>query len=362
MDHLLPCSGKSSDHEDRVQQGTHWHRHRDDDRKRDRTLDEKSCEKGYYSSDHRSHDSNSDGSWSDRDVKLDRKQNKHRSYVRKRSKDQHEVSECSSDWAGGKSKQSIDEADSDRSRKRKKAHHAHNKSSKILEKEALLDDNRDMKNESHATDGYRSDRDRDREKCNRARSSRHQSKARSTDYHGDVTIGTGSMEELSHRDKNKGRRDHPIRKSSRHKSNFSDFTDDHWDDRHRTYDSDSNDEWLDKEIHHSHKRRRSKKIELEISDDGWVIAEKLKEKSYCEETETGKSHLKRKTLDRPLSRSSHSGRESNETNSHEEEFNYVDPYNERYMFDHDPRYKPIEEINGQDRWKPESPHRDGNSI
>ncbi|KAJ9159091.1 hypothetical protein P3X46_024622 [Hevea brasiliensis] len=368
IDHLLPYSGKSSDSEDRVQQGARWHRCADDDWKQIRNLDEKSCEKDYYNSDHRNHDSDSDGSWSDRDINLDRKQNKNGSHVRKRSKDHGEVSECSTDRFSGKSKQRIHEADSNewsgRSRKRK-THQVHTKSSEICEKEALLDDNRERKNESHAMDGYRLDRDRDGEKHHRGRSSRHQSKVRSTDYRGDVNLGTGSVEDLSYRDKNKGRHDHPARKSSRHKSNFSDFTDDHWDDRYRTYDSDSNDEWLDKERHHSHKRRRSKKIEQEISDEEGRTAKRLKEKSYCEEIEMGKSHLKRNPLDCPSSRRSYSGRESNETNSHEESLNsrkIVDPCNGRYMFDHDSRYKSIKEINEQDRWKPESPDRDGNST
>ncbi|KAF2320289.1 hypothetical protein GH714_026759 [Hevea brasiliensis] len=247
IDHLRPYSGKSSDSEDRVQQGARWHRCADDDWKKIRNLDKKSCEKDYYSSDHRSHDSDSDGSWSDRDINLDRKQNKHGSHVRKRSKDHGEVSECSTDRFSGKRKRRIHEADSNEwsggSRKRKTT---------------------------------RLDRDRD----------------------GENTIG-GEAQDTRARDKNKGRHDHPARKSSRHKSNFSDFTDDHWDDRYRTYDSDSNDEWLDKERHHSHKRRRSKKIEQEISDEEGRTAKRLKEKSYCEEIEMGKSHLKRNPLDCP---------------------------------------------------------------
>ncbi|KAF2283058.1 hypothetical protein GH714_043077 [Hevea brasiliensis] len=332
IDHLLPYSGKSSDSEDRVQQGARWHRCADDDRKQIRNLDKKSCEKDYYNSDHRSHDSDSDGSWSDRDINLNRKQNKHGSHVRKRSKYHGEVSECSTDRFSGKSKRRIHEADSNEwsggSRKRK-THQVHTKSSEIWEKEALLDDNGERKNESHAMDGYRLDRDRDGEKHHRGRSSRHQSKVRSTDYRGDVTL------------------------------------DDHWDEKCRTYDSDSNDEWLDKERHHCHKRRRSKKIEQEISDEEGRTAKWLKEKSYCEEIEMGKSHLKRNPLDCPSSRRSYSGRESNETNSHEESLNsrkIVDPCNGRYMFDHDSRYKSIKEINEQDRWKPESPDRDGNST
>ncbi|KAF2294031.1 hypothetical protein GH714_006811 [Hevea brasiliensis] len=357
IDHRFPCSVKSSDDEDRVQEGTCWYRWADDD--------------------HRSHDSNSDGGWSDRDISLDRKRNKYHRHVSKRSKDPVKLSECSTDQSGGESRQTIHEADSndwsDGSIKGQ-THYAHTKSSELWEKETLQDDSRDRKNVSHALDGYKLDRNRGREKrhSHRGRSSRHHSKVTSTDDHGDLTICTGSMEELSRRDKDKdkdkdkGRHDNSKRKSSGNNSYFSKSPDDQWGDRNWTKDADSSDEQFDKERHHSYKRRQSRQIQQEISDDEGIMAKRLKEKSYSEETEIGKSHLKRNPLDCPLSRSRHSSRESNETISHEESlkaaknhgFSYMDPCNRRYVFDNDSRYKSIEEINEQDRWKPESPDRD----
>ncbi|KDP42501.1 hypothetical protein JCGZ_00298 [Jatropha curcas] len=350
IDHLLPCSGKTSDDEDDIQEGTHRHWHTDDGQKPNRIFNEKSCKEDHYYHERRSYDSNSDGGWSDRDFNRGRKRDKHHSGMRKMSKDHGKTSEHPTDWSGDKRNYRIHEADSselsDGSRKRR-SHHAHTKSSEYTEKEALQDVNSDRKDESQRVDEYKSDREREREKHQSLsrKSSRHQSKVQSPDDLGELLLGTDSTEDLSHRNREKRRHHHNTRESSsRHQSNFSKFTDDYWDDKHRTCDTDSDDEWLDKKRHGSHKRRRSRQVELEIPDDAGTTAKSLKEKSHSEEeTEIGKSHLKRKPMDHSFSRRSHSSRGYSDTKS----------LDESLKLSHEISY--AKEITEQDRWKPDSP-------
>ncbi|XP_065869989.1 zinc finger CCCH domain-containing protein 5 isoform X2 [Euphorbia lathyris] len=326
IDHL-PSSGKKSKNEYDFREGTS--RFRDDNRKGIRNLDEKSYEEDNHHSDHRSHDSDSDIGSSDKDFDVDTERKKRRIRPRIRSKQQDEMSEQSPDWAGGKTKDW--EADSDEwseENRSRQARHAHSGSSGHRKTGASLES-----------------RGRENHHGHTGRSPRHQGKIKSAD-----NLGDGKE---SYRDKGGERRVHPRKNSSRHQSNF---LDDHWDDKYRTHDTDSS-ELLDKdeERYQTHKRRHGRKSDEDVSDDEGFGAKRSK-KNYREETETGKSHLKRKKTGGDSSIRSHSSRRSIERNSDVE--NLRTRENHSSYVDHSSSRNPIE----QDRWKPDSSDRDQNSV
>ncbi|KAG5229373.1 zinc finger CCCH domain-containing protein [Salix suchowensis] len=341
MDHAIHSSHKSGDIEDDFPEGTQWRSHSKDD------------------------GSNSDGRQSDRDTERerDRDRYRHRYHARKRSKHHSKVSEHSPDYRENNSRShEIDQNEelSDDGRIRHE-HFGSTKSSGHWTR-TFVDDDKDSKDETRRMDAYRLDRDIKREKSRNhtGKSSRHQSRVRSRDDHGDDGRRTHDIDpsrEGFPRDRD---RRHHIRKSLGNQNNVLEFPDDHQDNGSRIYGTNSSNDMLnrDRVRHFGHGRKHSEHSEPEFSDDEGASVKRLKGKSLVDKSDTTKSNLQRN----PTGGRNYSSKETVDVNSpvesHKPDRNHV--YGQVKWESNSPgsRYNFSEEIDEQDRWEPESYEKD----
>lgn len=352
MDRAIHSSHKSGDIEDDFPEVTHWRSHSKDD------------------------GSNSDGCQSDRDTERerdrdrdrdrDRERYRHHYHARKRSKHHSKVSERSTDYGENNSRShEIDQNElSDDGRNR----HKHFGSTKSSGRRTFIDDDKDSKDEAHRMHGYRWDRDINREKSRHrtGKSSRHQSRVRSPDDHGDVesrTLDSGSSREGSPRDRD--RHHHHISKSLGNQKTVLEFPDNHWDNGPRTYSTNSSNDLLDRDRvrHFGRGRKRSEHSEPEFSDDEGASVKRLKDKSLVGKSYIRKSHLQRNATGGHSARRNYSSKESVDVNSPVEShkldgnhvYGQVKQCSGRWESNSPgSRYNFSEEIDEQDRWEPES--------
>uniref|UniRef100_A0A6M2F3A9 C3H1-type domain-containing protein n=1 Tax=Populus davidiana TaxID=266767 RepID=A0A6M2F3A9_9ROSI len=348
MDRAIHSSHKSGDIEDDFPEVTHWRSHSKDD------------------------GSNSDGCQSDRDTERerdrdrDRERYRHHYHARKRSKHHSKVSERSTDYGENNSRShEIDQNElSDDGRNR----HKHFGSTKSSGRRTFIDDDKDSKDEAHRMHGYRWDRDINREKSRHrtGKSSRHQSRVRSPDDHGDVesrTLDSGSSREGSPRDRD--RHHHHISKSLGTQKTVLEIPDNHWDNGPRTYSTNSSNDLLDRDRvrHFGRGRKCSEHSEPEFSDDEGASVKRLKDKSLVGKSDIRKSHLQRNATGGHSTRRNYSSKESVDVNSPVEShkldgnhvYGQVKQCSGRWESNSPgSRYNFSEEIDEQDRWEPES--------
>lgn len=350
MDRAIHSSHKSGDIEDDFPEVTHWRSHSKDD------------------------GSNSDGRQSDRDTERerdrdrdrDRERYRHHYHARKRSKHHTKVSERSTDYGENNSRShEIDQNElSDDGRNR----HKHFGSTKSSGRRTFIDDDKDSKDEAHRMYGYRLDRDINREESRHrtGKSSRHQSRVRSHDDHGDGesrTFDSGSSREGSPRDRD--RHHHHISKSLGNQKNVLEFPDNHWDNGPRTYSTNSSNDLLDRDRvrHFGRGRKRSEHSELGFSDDEGASVKRLKDKSLVGKSDIRKSHLQRNPTGGHSTRRNYSSKEAVDVNSPVEShkldgnhvYGQVKQCSGRWESNSPgSRYNFSEEIDEQDRWEPES--------
>jgi hypothetical protein len=216
--------------------------------------------------------------------------------------------------------------------------------------------------------GYRLDRDINREESRHrtGKSSRHQSRVRSPDDHGDGesrTLDSGSSREGSPRDRD--RHHHHISKSLGNQKNVLEFPDNHWDNGPRTYSTNSSNDLLDRDRvrHFGRGRKRSEHSEPEFSDDEGASVKRLKDKSLVGKSDIRKSHLQRKPTGGHSTRRNYSSKETVDVNSPVEShkldgntvYGQVKQCSGRWESNSPgSRYNFSEEIDEQDRWEPES--------
>ncbi|XP_057977959.1 zinc finger CCCH domain-containing protein 5 [Malania oleifera] len=267
MDHLNRGTDRSLRDENDVQKSKE--RRRSDGRKRkceERMIFEDSqCRRS------RTHETDSDGDWSDRDGDTDG----HNNYIRRSSKQQNAGLALLDDHGDSRNRaletdSDIDWLDKDKGGDKLPGHLSqssrHRKT--VLESSDVL---WDCNMATHETDSYGDclDGDRDRQSGRRRKSSRHITLEVSND-HGDSKSSTHESDSFwsdRGRDREKGNDRHRqknrhrghARKTSRHQSKF---PDDPCDGRNRAYDTNSDAYWSDRdrdgEGHRGHKRDSSK--------------------------------------------------------------------------------------------------------
>ncbi|KAJ4717589.1 zinc finger CCCH domain-containing protein 5 [Melia azedarach] len=317
---------RSHDGEHRVRDSTCCRRHANDTRKRIKLLDENLLEEGTELKDNgqnesRSDETNSDGSWSDREGGKGR--DRHHGRTRKHMKSRCSISEKSTDYR----------------------------------------DTRDRIYEANS-DGNRSDSDRDVE-------TRHVHSRKGLTYK-----SGGKLRDDKHEDSNKRDDTGSIdwsdgdrstesyqslkRRSLDHQRNFPKCVDADGVGNYRSYFTDSGDDLLDrdKERHHSRRRKHSRHQteESEFSDDKGQPTKKSKKTRQNGRSDSEKSDPKREKTDKHSSRRSHSKKEKNGT-----DYRHLKSKGDGECSNsgqYDERYKRIDE---QDRWKPINAEEDRKS-
>nr|POF20159.1 zinc finger ccch domain-containing protein 5 [Quercus suber] len=377
-------SSRRNDNKNDMQKSTQRRGRTSNDRKQMEVLDEdmrgeKTNFKGGSYRKSRSHDTDSEGEWSDR--YKDRYYGSARKSSRLRNRDvNHRTHEVESE--GGYSDRSEDRETHD-GHARKSSRHSRNakfvddcedqekfggnwsdrdgdqethdaymtKSSRHRRKVGHPDDRMDSKNRTHDTDGEWSDgeRDRDRHHRKRSESSRHLRKVGHSDDHKDSKNRSHDPEgEWSDRDTNRDRHHHKKRKSSRRDH-------DHGGSKNRADDTNLISDWLDSdgERHKSQTRKhtRHRNEALDYSDDEGEPAKKLKDKFHSRESSIEKSGLERGSMH------SHSRWDSINENLESDgsrESNSSDQYVQRHkLHDLESSYNSDKYIDKQDRWEPD---------
>ncbi|KAM3762745.1 hypothetical protein ACB098_01G369100 [Castanea mollissima] len=377
-------SSRRNDNKNDIQKSTQRRGRTSNDRKQMEVLDkdmrgENMNFKGSYYRKSRSHDTDSDGEWSDR--YKDRYYGSARKSSGHQNRDvNHRTHEIESE--GGYSDRSEDRETHD-GHARKSSRHSRNakfvddcegqekfggnwsdrdgdqethdaymtKSSRHRRKVGHPDDHMDSKNRTHDTDGEWSDgeRDRDRHHRKRSESSRHLRKVGHSDDHKDSKNRSHDPEgEWSDRDTNRDRHHHKKRKSSRRDH-------DRGGSKNRADDTNLSSDWLDSdgEKHKSQTRKhtRHRNEVSDYSDHEGEPAKKLKDKYYSRESSIEKSGLERGSMH------SHSRWDSINENlesdgSHES--NSSDQYVQRHKsHDLESSYNSDKYIDKQDRWEPD---------
>ena len=377
-------SSRRNDNKNDIQKSTQWRGRTSNNRKQMEVLDEdmhgeNTNYKGSYYRKSRSHDTDSEGEWSDR--YKDRYYGSARKSSRRQNRDvNHRTHEVESE--GGYSDRSEDRETHD-GHARKSSRHSRNakfvddcegqekfggnwsdrdgdqethdaymtKSSRHRRKVGHPDDNMDSKNRTHDTDGEWSDgeRDRDRHHRKRSESSRHLRKVGHSDDYKDSKNRSHDPEgEWSDRDTNRDRHHHKKRKSSRRDH-------DRGGSKNRADDTNLSSDWLDSdgEKHKSqtrkHKRHRNEA--LDYSDDEGEPAKNLKDKFHSRESSIEKSGLERGSMH------GHSRWDSINENLESDgsrESNSSDQYVQRHKsHDLESSYNSDKYIDKQDRWEPD---------
>ncbi|KAM4133925.1 hypothetical protein ACJW30_01G368700 [Castanea mollissima] len=377
-------SSRRNDNKNDTQKSTQRRGRTSNDRKQMEVLDkdmrgENMNFKGSYYRKSRSHDTDSDGEWSDR--YKDRYYGSARKSSRHQNRDvNHRTHEVESE--GGYSDRSEDRETHD-GHARKSSRHSRNakfvddcegqekfggnwsdrdgdqethdtymtKSSRHRRKVGHPDDHMDSKNRTHDTDGEWSDgeRDRDRHHRKRSESSRHLRKVGHSDDHKDSKNRSHDPEgEWSDRDTNRDRHHHKKRKSSRRDH-------DRGGSKNRADDTNLSSDWLDSdgEKHKSQTRKhtRHRTEASDYSDHEGEPAKKLKDKYYSRESSIEKSGLERGSMH------SHSRWDSINENLESDgsrESNSSDQYVQRHKsHDLESSYNSDKYIDKQDRWEPD---------
>ncbi|KAM3714883.1 hypothetical protein ACJW31_01G366800 [Castanea mollissima] len=377
-------SSRRNDNKNDIQKSTQRRGHTSNDRKQMEVLDkdmrgENMNFKGSYYRKSRSHDTDSDGEWSDR--YKDRYYGSARKSSRHQNRDvNHRTHEVESE--GGYSDRSEDRETHD-GHARKSSRHSRNakflddcegqekfggnwsdrdgdqethdaymtKSSRHRRKVGHPDDHMDSKNRTHDTDGEWSggERDRDRHHRKRSESSRYLRKVGHSDDHKDSKNRSHDPEgEWSDRDTNRDRHHHKKRKSSRRDH-------DRGRSKNRADDTNLSSDWLDSdgEKHKSQTRKhtRHRNEASDYSDHEGEPAKKLKDKYYSRESSIEKSGLERGSMH------SHSRWDSineNLESGGSRESNSSDQYVQRHKsHDLESSYNSDKYIDKQDRWEPD---------
>ncbi|XP_050272999.1 zinc finger CCCH domain-containing protein 5 isoform X4 [Quercus robur] len=377
-------SSRRNDNKNDIQKSTQRRGRTSNDRKQMEVLDEdmrgeNTNFKGSYYRKSRSHDTDSEGEWSDR--YKDRYYGSARKSSRHQNRDvNHRTHEVESE--GGYSDRSEDR-ETHNGHARKSSRHSRNakfvddcegqekfdgnwsdrdgdqethdaymtKSSRHRRKVGHPDDHMDSKNRTLDTDGEWSDgeRDRDRHHRKRSESSRHLRKVGHSDYHKDSKNRSHDPEgEWSDRDTNRDRHHHKKRKNSRRDHNRGGS-------KNRADDTNLSSDWLDSdgEKHKSQTRKhtRHRNEVLDYSDHEGEPAKKLKDKFHSRESSIEKSGLERGSMH------SHSRWDSINENLESDgsrESNSSDQYVQRHKsHDLESSYNSDKYIDKQDRWEPD---------
>ncbi|XP_030955491.1 zinc finger CCCH domain-containing protein 5 isoform X2 [Quercus lobata] len=377
-------SSGRNDNKNDIQKSTQRRGRTSNDRKQMEVLDEdmhgeNTNFKGSYYRKSRSHDTDSEGEWSDR--YKDRYYGSARKSSRRQNRDvNHRTHEVESER--GYSDRSEDRETHD-SHARKSSRHSRNakfvddcegqekfggnwsdrdgdqethdaymtKSSRHRRKVGHPDDHMDSKNRTLDTDGEWSDgeRDIDRHHRKRSESSRHLRKVEHSDYHKDSKNRSHDPEgEWSDRDTNRDRHHHKKRKSSRRDHNRGGS-------KNRADDTNLSSDWLDSdgEKHKSQTRKhtRHRNEASDYSDHEGEPAKKLKDKFHSRESSIEKSGLERGSMH------SHSRWDSINENLESDgsrESNSSDQYVQRHKsHDLESNYNSDKYIDKQDRWEPD---------